>query len=151
MLSLLRVGSRMDCWAARGGWTMVSRLGGAARSLCAAAGGSAPPPDSEVVGPGSSNPDQIATPYEQAAGRERLELLAKLAGNSAFLMEPLKVDHFGTLKDPIMVDSVVGRRIVGCTGFPKYSHEPVYFWVDGEEGPMRCNDCGQAFKINKLH
>ena len=110
----------------------------------------APPPDSDVVGPGSSDPNLIATPYEQAVGLERVELLSKLAGKSAFLMAPLVVDHFGTLKDPILVDSVVGRRIAGCTGYPKGSHEPLWFWVDEKEGPMRCNDCGQAFRINKL-
>lgn len=108
-------------------------------------------PDNEVVGPGSKDPELIATDYEQAAGMERIELLSKLAGKSAFLMEPLKVDHFGTLKDPIVVDSVVGRRLVGCTGFPKGSHDLLYFWVDETEGPARCRDCGQAFRINKLH
>lgn len=107
--------------------------------------------DNEVVGPGTTDLSLIANAYEQAAGLERVEFLAKLAGRSAFLMEPLKVDHYGTLKDPIQVDSVVGRRLVGCTGFPKYSHEPLWFWVDEKEGPMRCNDCGQAFRINKLH
>lgn len=107
--------------------------------------------DEDVVGPGTTDPDLIASPYEQAAGLERLELLGKVAGRSAFLMEPLKVDHYGTLTDPILVDSVEGRRIVGCTGFPKQSHDPLYFWVDHNEGPMRCQDCGQAFRINKLH
>lgn len=108
-------------------------------------------PDSDVVGPGTRDPNAISTPYEIAAGLERVELLAKLAGSSAFLMEPLKVDHYGTLKEPILVDSVVGRRLVGCTGFPKYSHEVLWFWVDSKVGPMRCQDCGQAFRINKLH
>lgn len=107
-------------------------------------------PDSAVVGPGASDPSLIATTYEQAAGAERLELLGELSGRSAFLTEPLKVDHYGTLKDPIMVDSVEGRRLVGCTGFPKYSHDPMWFWV-AEGEPMRCIDCGQAFRINKIH
>jgi cytochrome c oxidase subunit 5b len=109
-----------------------------------------PPADEESVGPGTKDPALIASSYEQAAGLERVELLGKLAGRSAFLMDPLVVDHFGTLKDPIHVDSVIGRRLVGCTGFPKGSHEPLWFWVDEKE-PMRCNDCGQAFRINKLH
>lgn len=107
--------------------------------------------DDNVIGPGTKDPSLIATTYEQAPGLERVELLGKLAGKSAFLMEPLKVDHFGTLKDPILVDSMVGRRIVGCTGFPKDSHALLYFWVDEAEGPARCLDCGQAFRINKLH
>ncbi|PJF17506.1 hypothetical protein PSACC_02683 [Paramicrosporidium saccamoebae] len=111
--------------------------------------GSSHTPDTDVVGPGTRDPNAISTPYEISAGLERVELLAKLAGSSAFLMEPLKVDHYGTLKEPILVDSVVGRRLVGCTGFPKYSHEVLWFWVDSKEGPMRCQDCGQAF-LEKL-
>lgn len=113
--------------------------------------------DDEAVGPGTTDRSRIASDFEQAAGLERIEMLAKLAGRSAFLMEPLKVDHYGTLADPILVDSMVGRRLVGCTGFPKYSHEVLWFWVggdvdgvDAEAPPIRCQECGQAFRINKL-
>ena len=106
--------------------------------------------DDNVFGPGSSDLNLIATAYEQSVGLERLELLCKLSGRTAFLMDPLKVDHYGTAKDPILVDSVVGKRLVGCTGFPKYSHETLWFWVK-EDQTMRCLDCGQAFRINKLH
>lgn len=106
--------------------------------------------DNDVIGPGASSREHLATPFEQAAGPERLELLGQLAGHSPFLTNPLQIDHYGTLKDPIRVDSVEGRRIVGCTGFPKYSHDPWWFWV-GEGEPTRCIDCGQAFAINKIH
>lgn len=102
------------------------------------------------MGPGASSPSLIATPYEQAVGSERLELLGDLSGRSAFLTAPLVVDHYGTPKDPIKVDSVEGARLVGCTGFPKYSHEPMWFWVEHDHGPTRCIECGQAFAINKI-
>ncbi len=122
------------------------------RGLAAAARGGA---DAAVVGPGPA-PDgaTIGTEYEQAAGKERVEYLSGLAGRSAFLMDPLCVDHYGTLADPILVESAVGRRLVGCTGFPKYSHEAVFFFA-GDEGELdggaaRCNDCGQAFRIKPV-
>src|SRR5262249_17371514 len=94
------------------------------------------------------------TDYEQAAGRARLEYLSKMSGRPLYLMQPLNIDHYGTPDRPIMVDSVEGERIVGCTGFPKDSHEPLWMWVrqsDRTKGPpTRCPEGGQAFEINKL-
>lgn len=107
-------------------------------------------PDEQVLGPGNTDANRISTVFEQASGAERIEYLAKLTGKNAFLTDPLRVDHYGTLEDPILVESVVGRRLAGCTGFPKYSHEPLWLWVDEKEPPARCQECGQAFKINKI-
>lgn len=108
------------------------------------------PKDNEVeppvVGPGGPS-DKILGMYEQSAGLERLEYLAGLAGRSIFLMEPLKVDRFGTLKAPIPVESISGERMVGCSGFPVESHELMWFNVSKEKGPGRCPECGQAFAI----
>lgn len=111
------------------------------------------------MGPGGST-GEIATKYQQAAGLERLEYLSDLTNRPLFLMDPLKVDHYGTQADPILVESLDGRRLVGCTGFPKDSHEPIWFWVgqltEAEErapsGPFRnrCAECGQSFKIKLL-
>jgi len=106
--------------------------------------------DSTVTGPGGTDPTRVATDYEQAAGLERIEMLAKLSQTQPFLMDPLVIDHYGTPTNPIMVDSMVGKRLAGCTGFPKYSHFPRWIWVDQEKGINRCQFCGQAFKINKL-
>ena len=95
------------------------------------------------------------TPYETATNVERLEYLADQVGRQIFLDQPLRIDRFGTLKDPILVDSNLTDhgRIVGCTGFPKDSHELWWF----EVGPLgtkremrRCPECGQAFRINQV-
>ena len=99
-----------------------------------------------VMGPGGPG-DRISTPYEHAVGVERLEYLAKMSGKNLWLMDPLKVDHYGTLDDPIIVESMAGERIAGCTGFPKWSHEVVWMKVSGVK---RCPECGQAFKIKKV-
>lgn len=120
--------------------------------------GSAPANAPAIVAPDAVGaPDGVPTAYATAAGLERLEMLAALARdgggpNDVFLMRPLDVSHYGTPADPILVDSVVGERIVGCTGFPKYSHAPLWMWVRWEERdtPARCAHCGQAFRINKL-
>jgi cytochrome c oxidase subunit 5b len=98
------------------------------------------------MGPGGPG-DRISTPYEHTVGVERLEYLAKMSGKNLWLMEPLKIDHYGTLEDPIHVESMVGERIAGCTGFPKWSHEVVWMKVTGTK---RCPECGQAFKIKKV-
>lgn len=100
----------------------------------------------------TSSADQLPTPYEHVVGKERLEMLQELSGKQAFLDRPMVVDHYGTLKDPIKVDTIVGERLVGCTGFPKYSHDPVWMWVRENSliHPKRCCHCGQAFQINKL-
>lgn len=79
---------------------------------------------------------------------ERIEYLAEAEGVQLFLdSEPLKIEKRGTLGEPVLVESIQGRRIVGCTGFPKYSHQPIWMELHGFEKPRRCVDCGQAFKL----
>jgi cytochrome c oxidase subunit 5b len=99
-----------------------------------------------IVGPGR-DPSSIATPYEMTAGLERLEYLSRMSGRPLYLNDPLKVDHYGTLKNPIMVDSIEEDRIVGCTGFPKYSHAPLWMRLKGQ---TRCLECGQAFQLRRI-
>lgn len=110
-------------------------------------------PGTPIIGPGYTDDggkiDRIPTEYEQVTGIERLEFLAKLADRNIFLDEPLKVDHYGTMKNPIMVPSIYDERIVGCTGYPKYSHSPL--WIKAKkESPGRCFECGQVFKLEML-
>lgn len=108
-----------------------------------------------ITGPKSPS-DTIGHPYERTVGIERLEYLSKLSKRPLYLMDPLVVDHFGTPSNPIMVESVTGQRIVGCTGYPKDSHEINWFWVTQEHphkdylGVDRCAVCGQAFKIDRV-
>lgn len=103
--------------------------------------------DVPVTGVGLSDPHSFPTQYEHAAGIERVEYLAELTGRNVFLNEPLKINHYGTLANPIIVDSLYEERIVGCSGFPKESHEILWMMVRGTE---RCQECGQAFKINQI-
>lgn len=99
-----------------------------------------------IMGPGGPG-DRISTPYEHTVGLERLEYLARMSGRNFYMMEPLKIDQYGTLDNPVIVESMVGERIAGCTGFPKDSHEVVWMKVSGTK---RCPECGQAFKIKKV-
>lgn len=99
------------------------------------------------VGPGSP-PGTIPTPFERAPGLERLEYLADVEGVQLFLSsESLKIESKGTLKNPVMVETIQGERIVGCTGFPKYSHAVSWMNLKGYEHVGRCPDCGQVFKL----
>lgn len=108
--------------------------------------------EAEVVGPGG-NAESIPSMFEQSAGLERLEYLANLAQRPLFLMDPLRVDHFGTLANPIDVPSIEGSRIVGCSGFPVDSHETMWFKCEDKpgKGPARCPECGQAFAIKYVN
>lgn len=99
-----------------------------------------------IVGPGR-DPARIATAYESTAGLERLEYLSHMSGRPLYLNEPLRVDHYGTLQKPVEVPSLEEERIVGCTGFPKYSHAPMWMRL---KGVMRCVECGQAFRIKRV-
>lgn len=98
-----------------------------------------------AVGPGAPS-GKIATPFEQAPGLERVEYLAQAQGINIFMNEPLKVDAFGTLEKPILVETLEGERVAGCSGFPKYSHDIAWMKLTGDK-ICRCPDCGQAFKL----
>jgi cytochrome c oxidase subunit 5b len=102
-----------------------------------------PPKYKPIVGPGRPV-DAIGTPYEMSAGLERIEYLTNMSGSPVYLDQPLRVDHFGTPANPIVVDVLENgqERIVGCTGFPKYSHVPMWMRINGK---ARCIECGQAF------
>lgn len=68
-----------------------------------------------LFGPGA-NDGELATDLDQATGVERLELLAKIAGEDIFGVKPPVVNRPGTMKDPIIVEGTADSRIVGCTG-----------------------------------
>lgn len=110
------------------------------------------PADAEeaVVGPGGPS-DRILGMYEQAAGLERLEYLAGLAGRPLFLTTPLSAARFGTVQEPVAVESISGERIVGCSGFPVDSHELMWFKCEDGKAPGRCPECGQAFAIKLVN
>ena len=88
----------------------------------------------------------MPTDLDQATGLERLEILSKMAGVDVFDMQPIKFSKLGTVKDPVMIDSLDTHRYVGCTG-ERESHETL--WVTVTEGkPARCPECGSVFKLN---
>lgn len=102
-----------------------------------------------MVGPGGPS-DKILGMYEQSAGLERLEYLANLAQRPVFLMDPIKIEKFGTMKEPVEVLSISGERIVGCSGFPVDSHELMWFQAK-LNNPGRCPECGQVFAIKLVN
>jgi len=66
-------------------------------------------------GPGAK-PGTVPDDMDHATGIERAELLAKLEGKELFDISPLKITAFGTKKNPVIVESQVPVRYVGCTG-----------------------------------
>ena len=65
---------------------------------------------------GAPTSNDIPTELEHAVGIERLEILANLQGQHAFLDQPLQVKAKGTMKAPVLVESMLDERIVGCSG-----------------------------------
>jgi len=86
---------------------------------------------------------------EQITGREKLEMEASKEGVKLFDMDPLK-GPFGTADAPVIVESAVGSRIVGCVGGDgEDSHE--LLWMNLDNGhPRSCSECGQVFVINHV-
>lgn len=88
----------------------------------------------------------MPTDIEQSTGLERLEILSKLAGKDIFDMQPIKFKKLGTVKEPIMVDSLDTYRYVGCTGYNE-SHDTL--WVTVEKDKVcRCSECGSVYHLN---
>ncbi len=91
----------------------------------------------------------VPTELNQATGMERLEILGKMEGIDVFDMKPLDASRRGTMKDPIMVDSLDPVRYIGCTGFPAQSHEVI--WLELQKDHIaRCPESGQCYKMNYL-
>ncbi|ORY75474.1 cytochrome c oxidase [Protomyces lactucae-debilis] len=91
-------------------------------------------------------PGAIPTDLEQATGLERLEILSKMAGVDVFDMQPIKITKLGTVKEPVMVDSLDTFRYVGCTGEHE-SHETLWVTVEKDK-TSRCPECGSVYKLN---
>jgi hypothetical protein len=64
------------------------------------------PKPPSLFGPGGK-PGEVPTDFEQATGLERLQLLGEMEGVVIFDKEPLDSSRVGTLKDPILVPSLV--------------------------------------------
>ncbi|GAM29275.1 hypothetical protein SAMD00019534_124510 [Acytostelium subglobosum LB1] len=56
---------------------------------------------------------------------------------------------FGTLKAPVIVESIFDNRTVGCEGGEGEEHDLVFHKVSHKR-PCICLDCGQVFKLKKI-
>ncbi|EGG17110.1 cytochrome c oxidase subunit V [Cavenderia fasciculata] len=56
---------------------------------------------------------------------------------------------FGTIKSPVIVESIFDNRIVGCEGGDGEEHDLVFHKLTAKK-PIICVDCGQAFKLKKI-
>eukprot|EP01133_Synstelium_polycarpum_P007417 gene7417-8676_t len=56
---------------------------------------------------------------------------------------------FGTLKSPVIVESIFDHRTVGCEGGDGEEHDLIFHKVTDKK-PVICLDCGQAFKLKKI-
>lgn len=52
-----------------------------------------------------------------------------MEGIDIFNMKPLDAPYKGTIEKPVMVRSAGEEQFVGCTGFPKDSHEVLWLGV----------------------
>ncbi|CAG0889324.1 unnamed protein product [Darwinula stevensoni] len=86
----------------------------------------------------------MADPVEHATGREKVELLAKAAGN----MDPFQLNVVkraaGTKENPTIIPSRLDRRIVGCICEEDQTYIN-WMWID-KNSPKRCG-CGYWFKM----
>ncbi|TLD28362.1 hypothetical protein PspLS_03109 [Pyricularia sp. CBS 133598] len=100
----------------------------------------------DLVGPGAKA-GTVPTDLEQSTGLERLEILGKMEGIDIFNMKPLDAPYKGTIEKPVMVRSAGEEQFVGCTGFPKDSHEVLWLGMDKKRPVERCPECGSVFKM----
>ncbi|KAN0009060.1 hypothetical protein ACTFIV_000372 [Dictyostelium citrinum] len=56
---------------------------------------------------------------------------------------------FGTLKSPVIVESIFHSRIVACEGGDGEEHD-ILFHTLGEKKPTICLECGQVFKLKHI-
>eukprot|EP01132_Coremiostelium_polycephalum_P007821 gene7821-9630_t len=56
---------------------------------------------------------------------------------------------FGTLKNPVIVESIFDRRTVACEGGDGEEHDVTFHHVTDKK-PTICLDCGQVFKLKKI-
>ncbi|GFE55152.1 cytochrome c oxidase subunit [Babesia ovis] len=60
------------------------------------------------------------------------------------------VGPFGTIKNPVLVPSILTERVVGCTGGAG-EHEHIPLWFRCREGFLyRCGECDQIFMLVRV-
>ncbi|WFD29360.1 Cytochrome c oxidase subunit 4 [Malassezia sp. CBS 17886] len=101
-----------------------------------------------IQGPGAA-PGQVATDMDQSTGIERFEYLGDLNGIDVFDQEPLDASRYGTMKNPIVVPSMYPERIIGSTGFPADSFEPIWLTLRRNH-TARCPRSGNVYVMNYM-
>ncbi|CAO1615345.1 unnamed protein product [Sympodiomycopsis kandeliae] len=100
-----------------------------------------------IQGPGGKT-GEIPSDYEQATGLERFELMGRMEGVDVFDQKPLQSDRIGTLKNPIIVNSLFPSRVIGCTGSPAGSHDVRWMNLKTHKEHHRCPECGSVYHLN---
>ncbi|KAK0545580.1 Cytochrome c oxidase subunit 4 [Tilletia horrida] len=129
---------------ARSSAATASRTATRALSISAIARAAGPP---VLLGDGAKD-GEVPTDEAQATGLERYELLGRLEGVDVFDLKPLDASRTGTLKDPIVIQSLWHERVIGCTGSPAGSHDTVYLHLNTELKHHRCPECGSVYKLD---
>ncbi|CAO1628640.1 unnamed protein product [Jaminaea pallidilutea] len=97
-----------------------------------------------------AKPGEVPSNLQQATGLERFEMLGKLEGIDVFDMKPLDASRLGTIKDPIVVDSLAHERVIGCTGYPAGSHDTLWYNLTTHKKHHRCIECGSVYTLNHI-
>ena len=91
----------------------------------------------------------VADDLDQATGLQHAELVADIL-DKPFFQEALIQGPFGTAENPVLIESTLGYRIVGCTGAdpaPR-SRALALHPVTGRQRalarPIACRDCASA-------
>ncbi|PWN25248.1 cytochrome c oxidase polypeptide IV [Jaminaea rosea] len=102
-----------------------------------------------IQGEGSKS-GEVPSNLSQATGSERFELLGRMQGVDVWGMQPLDATRVGTIKDPILVESLYPERVIGCTGSPADSHDTVWISLNTDLKHHRCPECGSVYSLNYL-
>lgn len=91
-------------------------------------------------------PGETPSILDQATGLERAEIdHPDLFKHNEVLRGP-----FGTLENPVKIQSAFDSRIVGCTGQASPDdHDLVWLNVE-KDTPAECAECGQVFELDPL-
>ena len=88
----------------------------------------------------------VADDLDQATGLQHAELVADIL-DKPFFQEALIQGPFGTAENPVLIESTLGYRIVGCTG-GEGDQEHDVAWFEMHSGqPLACDCCGQFYQL----
>ncbi|EDO08649.1 putative cytochrome c oxidase subunit Vb [Babesia bovis T2Bo] len=93
---------------------------------------------------------QLAVDLGMQVVNEPSEHMLGLLELYEYLKSSSFVGPFGTIKNPVLVPSILTERIVGCTGGAG-EHEHLPLWFRCREGFLyRCGECDQIFMLVRV-